>query len=375
MAGLVDREGNIWIGDTKGIHRFFSTPLIRQEFPKETSGVRNSPWLLMTMGRYGSVSAVLAIGSKLTFIQMLAVGPDYLRTMKIPLLGGRLLTETDPNGAKRALVNRAFVTKFLSGRNPVGLHFGDSNSKPDTEIVGVVGDTKYLDLRSDDAPTAFVPLAPGLATFEVRTALAPAALMAAVRKVVNAVDANLPVMRMRTQTDAIDPLLFNEHLWRGSSASSRPWASCSPASVSTACSYEAERRTREIGIRTALGARAVHHLVHGGASGNCFGGRRSAGGLRRVFRRHAPAHQPALCRAPNRPGHVRSHSMSASPGRNPGLFVARAAHHPRRPDGRSALRVAKAWYRRWALLTDLYIRLRSMFHRAKAEQKSTCGRE
>jgi len=61
MAELVDREGNIWFGDTKGIHRFFYAPLIRQEFPKETSERGISPLLLMTMGRYGSVSVVVAL--------------------------------------------------------------------------------------------------------------------------------------------------------------------------------------------------------------------------------------------------------------------------------------------------------------------------
>ena len=53
-AQLVDREGNIWYGDYKGIHRFFYTPLIRQEFSKNRR-IQISRWLLMTMGRYGSV--------------------------------------------------------------------------------------------------------------------------------------------------------------------------------------------------------------------------------------------------------------------------------------------------------------------------------
>jgi predicted permease len=232
-------------------------------------------------------------------VQRLAVGPDYFQTMKIPLLDGRLLTQMDPNGTKRALVNRAFVTKFLSGRNPLGLHFGGGDSKPDTEIVGVVGDTKYLDLRSDDAPTVYMPLASGGATFEARTALAPVELMPAVRNVVNAVDANLPVMRMRTQTDAIDRLLFNERLV------ARLFGLFAALGLMLACiglygllSYEVERRTREIGIRTALGAQrsTIWSMVvrHGSTGDNG-----SAGGLRRGFRRHAPAHQPALCRAPH----------------------------------------------------------------------------
>lgn len=163
-------------------------------------------------------------------------------------------------GSPVALVNEAFVGKFLNGRDPIGLHFGSGDTQG-WAIVGVVSNTKYDSLIKEDKPTAYLPLTSEPGVFELRANTSPAALIPAVRKTVHDLDENVPVMRVQTQSGAIDQRLFDQRLLV------RLLGGFAGLGVVLACiglygllSYEAASRTQEIGVRTALGAQRSNVL-------------------------------------------------------------------------------------------------------------------
>ncbi len=194
---------------------------------------------------------------------MMTVAPGFFDTMEIPLLAGRGFEPRDDADAPRvAVVNAAAATELFGTDDAVGRRFGfDPEERGEVEVVGVVRDTRYDDLRGAAPPTVFrsaVQSPLRSATFALRTAGPPNTLTPAVRESVRQVDPRLPIMNVTTQTAAIAERMSAERLHAVVYASFGGLATLLAAiGLFGLASYTVTRRTGEIGIRMALGAQAT----------------------------------------------------------------------------------------------------------------------
>lgn len=191
------------------------------------------------------------------------VSPDYFKTMEIPLLAGRDVRRTDVlTSPKVCIVNETFAKKYFGTINAVGHKIGmgiDPGTKTDITIIGVARNTKYESMRDEIPTEVFRPyeqldFATGITAY-VRTAQNPDQLFASVRKLMRDLDPNLPVFDMITLEKQVEDSLVTERLVALLS-SGFGFLATLLASIGLygVMAYTVTRRTREIGIRIAIGA-------------------------------------------------------------------------------------------------------------------------
>ena len=230
----------------------------------EISGIRNASLSNRAFFTAG-FSLPITVAGKRVDTMLLFVGPDFFSTLQIPMAAGREIESSDrPGSPMTAVVSEMFARQFSATEDPIGrqIELRDAQQVRQMQIVGVARDARYGGLKRNLRPVVYVPYNQGAfafidqMTYEVRTDGDPLGYVNTIRDIVHQMDAGLPVANIITQSGQIDRTISQEIMF-GRLSTTIAFVGLSIACVGLygAIAYNVARRTSEIGIRMALGAR------------------------------------------------------------------------------------------------------------------------